>query len=210
MNKANTNVPDWSQRLVMELKREKKKAIVLAVLGLVGVVVVARMVMKESAPSQAVAAGAGSASVEPLESNESATEPSAESFRTNEQARVKREKYIRNIDHSFTRDIFLPNSEYFPPEQEPGVGMIAPVATQDSTKAKANVVRAQARALVLQSTVISATPTAIINGSVLCSGGWISGFEVVEIASHSCLVEKDGVKVTLEMKKRAPTKRAQD
>ena len=61
------------------------------------------------------------------------------------------------------------------------------------------IIRAQARSLTLQSTMLSENPVAIINGQVLRVGEWINGFEVTEITAHACKVSKTDVTVLLKM-----------
>jgi len=95
----------------------------------------------------------------------------------------------------------VPNPDFFPPEEPPPAPKAKATPGADARKqAEAKAVAAQARALTLQSTVVSATPTAIINGRVLRAGEWINGFQVTHITSHTCTLEKKGISVVLEMK----------
>ena len=53
---------------------------------------------------------------------------------------------------------------------------------------------------MLQSTMVGASSIANINGKILRVGESFSGFEIVDITSHSCLVRKRNVTAVLEIK----------
>jgi len=105
---------------------------------------------------------------------------------------------------SVDRDLFTPNPVYFPPHR-PGKAVAKVLndgpTSEEREKARRRDVQAQAQSLALQSTVIGAEPTAIVNGRVLRAGEWINAFRVVEITTYRCVVEKDGVQVALELSK---------
>jgi len=67
-------------------------------------------------------------------------------------------------------------------------------------QARRKRIQAEAGQLVLQSTIVGSSPMAIINGHVVRAGKSIEGFRVLQVTSHACVVEKDGVKVTLRIK----------
>ena len=204
-----TNMPNWKQRLALEIKREKKKAVTLAILIVIAGIIGGRLFVKQLAPSKATAAS-GSSSHSAVSAGESSPSLAKNSLHTGTllSAHVdaleqdERDRYIQQIDHTITRNIFVPNPNYFPPEQKPS--SVKLMEEDDSTEAeeliRQQAVQTQARALLLQSTIISTAPTAIINGRVLRTGEWINGFELVEITSRTCVVKKDNVKVVLEMK----------
>jgi hypothetical protein len=131
-----------------------------------------------------------------------AAEPSDPARRTQAQ---KRDAYIRNLDRTIKRDLFEPNVVYFPIVQtvlgEP-VPKQGPTTTQPAEAARAaheKFITDQAKDLKLQTTILSASPTAIIDGRVLRVEDWIRGFQVVEITSQHCVVMKEDVKVTLRL-----------
>jgi hypothetical protein len=109
-------------------------------------------------------------------------------------------KYLGPIDTTIKRDIFAANPKYFPPVVKPDVASHAAPSGMDDINAERAAIQAKALELALQSTVVSANPTAIIEGQVLHVGDWVNGFRVVEIGSRQCTLEKSGVKVTIEMK----------
>jgi len=190
------NVRDWKRRLTAELKRDKKKTAVLALLvtvvaGIVGV----RVLFNR--PSPAKAGGAAAVTAKRAKAlNDSGTVPQPQVIRTGRKFRPGR--FVR----STKRDMFALNPDFFPPQSSSTEAKLltttAPGQTDRETERR--LIQAHAQALVLQSTVVSADPTAIINGRVLQVGDWISGFKVIEITSHTCTIEKNNVKVILEMK----------
>jgi len=188
-------MPDWKQRLAQAFKGEGKKLIVLAVLFVVAVVLVARLVLKPKGPARAHAA----ASVESIQ-----PESPAEAYLPQaDEAGGKPDKQVQQLDRTIRRDIFLPDPDCFPPLPEKQVRQtelpLAVAPAEAALQARREFVRAQAAELVLQSTVVGAVPTAIINGRVLLVGEWIDGFQVVEITPRRCTVRKNDIKITLEM-----------
>ncbi len=101
-----------------------------------------------------------------------------------------------------SRDIFAFRADYY--QQVERVGSKV-VAVQKSTLNKADehdekeMIRIQARSLVLQSTMRGQQSRAMINGQMLCAGEIIQGFELVKILSRKAVLRKDGVEVVLEM-----------
>jgi hypothetical protein len=190
-----TYKPDWKQKLVAELSRDKKKTCILATLMLLGVVVSMRLVFKTN-PAAAQAkthATAGAPAKTPKTASKLPVVVGVGS-----DARI--EERIRLNDRRIDRDIFVPDVMAFPPAPKPK----APVATgtdKTGVKSKEEIVKELAEKLTLQSTIISATPTAIINGEFLNVQGTIDGFTVTEITSGSCDVVKDGVTVRLLMER---------
>ena len=100
------------------------------------------------------------------------------------------------------RDIFTPREAYFPTEQLDKLGKVVAATVVEANarkEAEKREVQAQAQALSLQSTVVGSVSTAIINGRVLHVGDWINDFQVVEITSRNCRLEKSGIRIMLEM-----------
>ena len=193
--------PNWKERFVAEMKADKKRAAVLGCVAVVALIVGGRLIVKNLPISKA---GAALSDVQPsavvVESDPMASfrdqfaAPSAKGGREVSPA-------VPTARREITRDIFAPKLDFYPPDQEaPAVTKVSPVAPAiDANVLQAQSVRAQARSLVLQSTIISSRPTAIVNGQVLGVGDWINGFEVVEITARACAVAKKGIRVQLEM-----------
>jgi len=190
-----SNMFDWRQRVTAELKRDKKKTMILAILLLVAAIVLGRTLLTGVAPQQANAAGVDAVVQVP--------EPPGEFVEPARQDRAAVREYINQLDHSVDRDIFAMNRDFYPPEvpsERPELLGQAETDADQQYKAQQQLMQAQARALLLQSTMISSRPTAIINGRVLRVGEWINGFEVVEITPRSCVVAKNDVNIILHMK----------
>lgn len=194
MSGDNVNVPDWKTRLTAELRRDRKKTAVLAILLIVGGIVGGRAVVKCSVPASAEGAA------EETQASVAQTDDSAVAPKSSSGMRPGHKMYAPTGVRKITRDLFEPKLDFFPTEQpvaEAPKECNEPV--QDEVT-EAQAIRAQAKsALTLESTVISTTPTAIINGQVLRKGDWIKGFEVIEVRNRSALVAQKGVQVILDM-----------
>ena len=192
----------WQQRLAAELKRDKKKSLVMGVLAALAAFACARMVFKGSTPvnTQAdtiEATGsvapdeAGPWSVHEAQAVAVATEP-------DKPGPVK-----QAAPRTFTRDLFQANLAAFPLAHKkvaPSKTVVRVKDTPEARKAaKRRAIWAKAQSLRLRSTVASTTPTAIINDRVLQVGEWINGFKVIEITSGACTMSRDNVEVVLEM-----------
>ena len=192
MDDLGSNLTRLADRMRAELAGNRKKLAVLAVLTVTFCALLAYTLA--GGPSSAGAAAAGPAVAEAtgglqgLLGNATGTSDKWASTRRNE----------------ITRDLFAVNVDHFPPDQSVStVTTVVKPSRQDVEKAEKRaelqLVQAQARALSLQTTVVSSDPTAILNGRVLRIGDWISGFKMVEITPRSCTLEKSGTRVVLEM-----------
>jgi hypothetical protein len=188
-------------KLVSELKRDKKKATILGVLAAVCAILCVRAYVKTALPGSVEAAAVIAVS----NAEREAENGSAASSEGSDEA--KRIKYVKQIDRRITRDIFAMRADFFPQAE---AVIIKPVTTAqasqpagpDPAEQERVMIRDQARKLDLQSTITGDSPIAIINSKVLGIGDVHpeTGFKVVEITTHSCTVEKKGVRVPLELK----------
>ncbi len=201
-NSKSTN-PNLKDRLLAGLRRDPKKTAILGVLALVllivGVREVARRAGSPSAGSAATVrasdAGGATSLRRPANTVQAPSLPKGGNRQGDSSAATQRAP----VD----RDIFTPNVAYYPVEEKAkpstvvsSTQVIDPTAKAEAAKRE---VQARAKALSLQSTVVGAVPTAIINGRVLRAGDWISDFQIVEINSRSCQLEKSGIRVVLKM-----------
>jgi len=195
MATPNTNTAGWKERFVAEIKRDKKKTIVLGTLLLVAVVVFGRLLLGGDSPAPAGAA------VKPTGTAVVATPtgiPPGNPTASLTSGRAKKSKRaLVALDTRVTRDIFRPNPEYFPLHREKKHTAVDDTGSELDAKAKR--VHTQASVLNLQSVIGGQKGAAIINGRVLRVGQHFSGFKVVEIRASSCVVEKDDVKVELKL-----------
>ncbi len=201
MNETQRNVPDWKQRLAADLKRDKKKTVLLAGLVLVAAAVALRSLSTEAGPEAAVGA-VGEAAATPAPQGTAATPPRLEA-----PDKLAMHQALGQ-ERKITQDLFKARLEMFPADETAKVDPTPMATTQkalpttgpSAAELEEAAIRAQATNLTLQSTMISETSTAIINGRVLRKGEWINNFEVSEILPRSCIVTQGKVKVVLEMK----------
>jgi len=212
---SRTKSLDWTQRLVQEVQRDKKRTAILGLLALVGLFVTARVVLKNT-PKRAKAVAQPAASA----SDAGAAGASPWLRRDPRADRARREEYLASMDRRIARDLFKPRLEYFPPAggasrvtvpaapAGPGwFGEVQDLAAerdrgQQARQAHASGIRAEAGSLSLTSTMMGSAPMAVINGRVLRPGDVINGFHLVSISSRKCALMKE--EVTLELYMRAP------
>jgi hypothetical protein len=181
---------DFKSRLLQELKRDKKRAAVLALLAVVGLIVVGRLVLKQ----------VGSAAAKDSPPPVAASDPSVANRGWQPGGRETRhDDYLTQIDTTIKRDIFAPPDQYFPPVAAPKKE-VAIVNGQTMEKAEKEIIEKDAAAMTVESTILSSIPKAIINGQLVQVGDTMNGFRIVEIASRRVTLERNGVTVTLEMK----------
>jgi len=189
------------RRLVAELRRDRRRLVVLSVLLLVGVVLVARAAVSSGPlPAQASVKRSQSSAVAPMD-------PPSNS----KQARAD---YISGINRNLTRDIFRPSEKHFPlpPVVEKAekvekkvTVMLAPTTapSRDDEMAREQIrqhqmVLQEAKALKLQSIMmIGSRATASINGNMLSVGDEIQGFQITGIELNRCTVVKHGLVLML-------------
>ena len=194
MTQSRSNMHETTQRLIGELRRDKKKTGLLVALVLVGVVIAIKT-LPSSSPPPAKADGTS-------DSVKAKAVPGCEDPRLLEKKHQK-EEYIRAIDTHVTRDVFLPDEKYFPIPKpvEPAKVMTtttsAPAVDQQALLERQ--VLTEAKDLQLESTMLGGHSVASINGKVLSAGETINGFKLTVIASNRCTLVKDGVTVLLQI-----------
>lgn len=207
MGMRNVDLRRWHRQLMLELRRDKKKAFALGVLVILAGVLGIRLAMRHGTPPRARAAA--KAVVAPIRAEGASPRP-ARIGPGNPDWLAK----LRADRGEITRDMFRPNPAYFPPdvktqtdvkiEPGPSKAETQPARPQaPDPREQQLAIMAQARSLNLQSTVVSEgkTSTAIINNLVLRKGDWINDFQIVEITARTVVVAKKEVKVTLQMKR---------
>lgn len=183
-----------TKQLLAELKRDKRKTAVMATLLLVAVALTGRLILRADKPATAMAARTA-VSQTPRQQDRTAV------VEVSDVSQPGKERDLGPVNTTITRDIFVPNPAYFPPaEAKPVTVSEQPRPGMDDLAAERAGIQAQARQLALQSTVLSAVPTAIIEGQVLREGDFINGYRILEVGSRQCTLEKNGVKVVIEMK----------
>jgi len=191
--------PDWKTKLVAELSRDKRKTVILAVLLLLGVVVGMRLVFKTNPAAAQAKAHTGGAGPAPQVKSPTPSVATVTTSQLGNDARIQEriQANARRID----RDLFVPDAKAFPPEPVQPKKAKPDGAAKSTTKTPEQVVQELAAEFTLQSTIISAEPTAIIDGRILKLGDTISGFMVVGITKGTCDLLKDDVLVELVMER---------
>lgn len=203
MNDSNAKNQSFKDRLLNEMRRDPKKASILGVLALVLLIIGGREVAKVvGLPKTGSAATAG---VSGQPGGTSLRKPVAISRADGgmQDGMGRPDTPVEDMPSlPVDRDIFTPKEVYFPIErtEKPNQAVSATVVDPNVRKeAVRREVQAQAQSLSLQSTVVGSVSTAIVNGRVLHVGDWINDFQVVEITSRYCQLEKSGIRVMLEM-----------
>lgn len=202
MHGGNQNTPSLHQRLIGELRADKKRAAILGIALLVAVIVGGRLLLKSSGPERAKAATPRAAAGQSPAPQAGATFVPPHLADQERGSRLQNWKSRRSPDGKVTRDLFAAKLEFYTlvaPEPVKKAPASRPVGPDPLEIQRA--VRAEAKTLSLQSTMIGPDPSAMIGGRILRVGEWISGFRIMAIHRRSCVVEKNDVKVTLEMKK---------
>lgn len=182
-------MPSMKDQLILELKRDKKRAAILGIVAVVGLVMVGRLALKKLAPSSAGAAPTAAAV-------ETGTAPNGTPNWQPGTGAAESGDYMTQIDTTITRDIFTPPERFYPAVATPKKALGVADGTRSLDKEN---VRKDAAAMTLESTILSSTPKAIINGQLSQVGDTVNGFRVTQIGPRSVTMERDGVSITLEM-----------
>ena len=112
-------------------------------------------------------------------------------------------RYLAALDRTALRDPFEVRWSAFVPAGPPnggeaeGPGAFDPAAA--AQQAEALSVRTRAQGLKLQSAIGGQRPTAILNDQVVGVGETVDGFQVRRIGQGFCVVEMNGLEITLHM-----------
>jgi hypothetical protein len=197
-----TKLAGLKARFLAEVKRDRKRAALMVVLGGVLVVVLVRLVASAPAGAQAAVPPAASRVDDKRLAQTVARVDAA-------MATVAKSGAVRKGSVSITRDLFAPDPSVFPlaVQVEDIVGATtAPAADADAMQrmerqARQSAIESEAKGLELVAVMFSGSPSVILNGNVLRVGDAISGFKVLGITPQQCVVEKDGVRLTLSKRK---------
>ncbi len=212
MNGTKGKLADFTRRLKTEIRQDKKKTTLLAILLITAGIAGGRFVVICGPPDKASAAGSSDADKSLLSEDDGDTQAGwagSSEF-------PAQEVDFTSMDRTITRDLFRPDTKYFPSADRAGESRRAGTASQpDQAQQLAEAkqqeqqkrmehiksIHTQAEALCLMSTMLGRSPTALINGQVLRTGDLINGFHLKSIAPDYCIVTRDGVDVKLQMRK---------
>ena len=194
--KTESNMPNWRLRLAAELRRDKKKTTMLVGLVVIAGVLAGKILVKQISSAGASQGPTGSALVVSEASSAGALKASAEASQAKKSTRTPHAA-------AFTKDIFRIQWDRFASKGRPvssaRADKTARVRVMSVDQTKRRVIESQAQRLVLQSIIGGTTPTVIINGRVVRLGRTINGFRVISVAAHSCVIQKDGVILTIQL-----------
>ncbi len=182
------------ERIIAEIRHDPKKTVVLSVLFLVAGFLVLRQ-LSGGSPEEA---SARTPKVRRVQSNQPSPAVSVESER-DRQARNLRREYLEAMDREIRRDLFVVDVERFCPVDGDKPKPVELTPEQREQLRRKKITEAAGR-LVVESTMVGASPTAMINGRIYRVGDRVDGFEIQAIGPRSCTVEKDDVRVVLQMK----------
>ena len=203
--KPNATTGTLMERVLCELRRDKKKTALLSFLGVVALFLTVKSLLSGPAPQKvrANALLAQPQAVSPAGAQATAAQKAQVAVRASRKSRNKAPLLSGDLSSEIKRDIFLLNPTYFPPEKTAKPTTTQPAPSQQAPT-RDKIVQAQAGGLLLESVIMSNRPVAIINGQMRQVGQTIGDFDIVEIAATSCIVCKDGVQVQLNMRDQAP------
>jgi len=218
--------PAWQIKLTEALKREPQKA---AVLGTLAVVMVVMFWKTMGGASDPQAAGASPAPLHPATPAQPAQGPAEAGgrARSNDTAVALQEFLSRPIS-PLGRNLFAVQLDRYPTDgsrpvvqqaalpvetfwDELAKSMAARAERMSERQAQEDRIRAAARRLLLQSTVMGSQPKAMVNGQLVAEGDLVkpvtgeedvaAWFRVLRIEPQRIIVERDGIKLTVRMLK---------
>ena len=204
----------YADKLVAQAKADPKKASILGVLTVIMIFSWYRMAASggDSSSSSSAGPARASASVMPVRAGGSLL-PDNLRAPTGVSATVQALlEWQRRPIAPLSRNLFVINYDFFPQD---GSTPTAPVRVQHgdgfwdhiakSMTARADQkrerevlvenLRAQALQLKLQSTVLGASPEALVNGQLVRVGDVVASFRVTKIEARRIVVEREGIKL---------------
>jgi len=201
MARANLRFDELMGRLKAEFLHDKRKTSALAVSFLL-MCILAFQALHKPAPSSAGASQPTGEVSKPMQADGAPAGPASRASEQPEDQLPAANLTVQS-GKAITRDLFAIDVDAFPPKQQAAPASVvadaAPTGGQNQDQTQERVIQAQARALVIQSTVVSDDPIAIINGRVLRIGDWVNGFQVKSITAQGCALQKGDTRVFLEM-----------
>jgi hypothetical protein len=196
---------NYLQQLVQQAKADPKKAGILGVLMVVMVVLFVRAA-SSSTPTSAQASVNGAHSITLPDNLRGLPRPNS--------AVAELMKWAdRPIPPALTRNFFVVNYEYYPQDGTKPAPAPVRLAQGDGfwdQLAKSIAIRAdqkldqealrekihrEAAALKVQSTMMGASPKALINGQLVGVGDVVASFRVLKIEARGVILEREGIKL---------------
>jgi hypothetical protein len=206
MSIAKTTTPAWQSGLTAALLQDPKKTGVLSMLLLMLVIMCVRMM-----PSQTHPATASASMMTPSAAPVRIMIPSAAPKAGGASALLR--AWLSAPIPQLARNDFRVKSEYYPGDPTKTVALPAAngfwkgveklLSVQADQKEKRDAViaalKTQAATLRPTSTVMGASPRAMVNGTIVREGDRVGAFQVLKIEPHGIVVESDGIRLAIPM-----------
>jgi hypothetical protein len=197
----------WSEKLIARAKASPAKSAMVCGLGIIFVAMWGRVLLGSHGPA---AAQGSVAVISPATS--SAPDATAPDHVGNSD--ISLQQWVRQPAGSLQRNPFvIPLDSYPRDDSKPGEdspagnsywdllrkSMSAQADQQEQRQILVDNIRIAAGALKLQSTLMGAQPTAMVNGQMVREGNYVSGFHVVKIEPREMIIEQQGVRLAVSM-----------
>jgi hypothetical protein len=209
---AANQVTTFVEKLIKQAKADPKKAGILSVLVVVMAVLWVRLVGGSGGPSHASANTVGFRA----DGNGAALADNLRGpVKTNTTFAALQEWQKKPTSPLLSRNLFVVNYDFFPQDGSKPAPLRVPqgdgfwdhvakslTARADQKKEREVLVenlRLQAAQLKVQSTVMGASPKALINGELVGVGGVVASFRVAKIEARKIVVEREGIKLELRL-----------
>lgn len=183
----------WINKTLSELRADRKKLTLMCGLLAIGLLLWGRLLMRQ-VPKTAVADPAAAVATAVSDEIIPAAKPAAPKGRP---------KVEVVLSDETARDPFSLDEQSFTRKFKP-VAEIPVQAKSDPKPADVppdwkSIVEKEAVGLVLQSTMLSGQPRALISGELVSPGQTIKGFTLKSVAQREAVLEKHGIQIKLEM-----------
>jgi hypothetical protein len=183
----------WINKTFSDLRADRKKVTLMCGLLAIGMLLWGRLLIRQ-VPKTAVADPAAAVATAMGEEIKPAVKPTATKGRPKVEVVLSDEtsRDPFSIDEqSFTRKFKAVAEIPVQAKSDP-----KPVDVPPDWKA---IVEKESAGLVLQSTMFSGQPRALINGELVSPGQTIKGFTLKSVAQREAVLEKHGIQIKLEM-----------
>jgi hypothetical protein len=210
---AKTRTPSIIDKIAAAVRNDPRRAGILTVLVVILVVLQIRLAMKRNGMETALASSTPS-SASSKSHNRAAPNPSV--FATKPASSATLRGWIDAPPAPLTRNLFSVDLDQFAQDgsrsgsthNAANQGFWDELAKSMSSQADHRKERQiyienlqqQAADMRLQSTVMGATPKAVINGALVGEGDVVAQFRVVKIEARRITVEREGIKLEIQMK----------
>jgi len=176
--------------LVRDLKRERKKAYMVSGLMAVMLLLWGRLILKEVPRTASASPAKTTASVK----------KTAKATAVSQVVSLRRPAVYLDLPATPARDLFVMDRSLYPQSSsdEPQVVPKSGAESADDTGVLEALTKSL-RGLTLQTTVLGASPRAVINGKVVRPGEVVNGLTLSQVHPRYVVLEKDGRRLKLEM-----------